>query len=292
MTLAAGTRLGPFEILAPVGAGGMGEVYRARDVRLGREVALKVLPAAVSSNAERLKRLDNEARSASSLNHPNIVTVYDIGESGGASFIAMEMVDGRTLREILTDGPLSPKRLLAIAAQLADGLAKAHGAGIVHRDLKPENVMVTREGHVKILDFGLAKLTQPEDPGRVTTAPTVSGATEPGVVMGTVGYMSPEQALGQALDFRSDQFSFGSIVYEMATGRRAFARGSSPETLTAIIREEPEPMAALAPLTPVPLRRIVARCLAKSPDERYASTRDLARDLQDFREHLVEGWGA
>jgi eukaryotic-like serine/threonine-protein kinase len=291
MTLAAGTRLGPFEILAPVGAGGMGEVYRARDVRLGREVALKVLPAAVSSNEERLKRLDKEARSASSLNHPNIVTVYDIGESGGASFIAMEMVDGRTLREILTDGPLSPKRLLAIAAQLADGLAKAHGAGIVHRDLKPENVMVTREGHVKILDFGLAKLTQPEDPGGVTTAPTVSGATEPGVVMGTVGYMSPEQALGQALDFRSDQFSFGSIVYEMATGRRAFARGSSPETLTAIIREEPEPMAALAPLTPVPLRRIVARCLAKSPDERYASTRDLARDLQDLREHLVEGWG-
>ncbi len=289
MTLAAGTRLGPFEILAPLGAGGMGEVYRARDVRLGREVALKVLPAAVSSNVERLKRLDNEARSASSLNHPNIVTVYDIGESGGASFIAMEMVDGRTLREILTDGPLSPKRLLAIAAQLADGLAKAHGAGIVHRDLKPENVMVTREGHVKILDFGLAKLTQPEDPSGPTAAPTVSGATEPGIVMGTVGYMSPEQALGNALDFRSDQFSFGSIVYEMATGRRAFARGSSPETLTAIIREEPEPIAALAPLTPVPLRRIVARCLAKSPDERYASTRDLARDLQDLREHLTEG---
>jgi TolB-like protein/Tfp pilus assembly protein PilF/predicted Ser/Thr protein kinase len=289
MTLAAGTRLGPFEILAPLGAGGMGEVYRARDTRLGREVAVKVLPAGLSSNPERLKRFDKEARSASSLNHPNIVTVYDIGESGGTSFIAMEVVDGRTLREILTDGALPPKMLLAIATQVADGLAKAHGAGIVHRDLKPENVMVTRDGLVKILDFGLAKLTQPEDPSGATAAPTVSGATEPGIVMGTVGYMSPEQALGKALDFRSDLFSFGSIVYEMATGRRAFARGSHPETLTAIIRDEPDPIGSLAPLTPAPLRRIVERCLAKSPDDRYASTRDLARDLQDLREELTAG---
>jgi eukaryotic-like serine/threonine-protein kinase len=289
MTLAAGTRLGPFEILAPLGAGGMGEVFRARDTRLGREVAVKVLPAGLSSSSERLKRFDKEARSASSLNHPNIVTVYEIGESGGTSFIAMEVVDGRTLREILADGALPPKRLLPIATQVADGLAKAHGAGIVHRDLKPENVMVTRDGLVKILDFGLAKLTQPEDPSGATAAPTVSGATEPGIVMGTVGYMSPEQALGKPLDFRSDLFSFGSIVYEMATGQRAFARGSHPETLTAIIRDEPEPLAALAPLTPAPLRRIVGRCLAKSPDDRYASTRDLARDLQDLREHLTEG---
>jgi serine/threonine protein kinase/tetratricopeptide (TPR) repeat protein len=267
----------------------MGEVYRARDTRLGREVAIKVLPAELSSNPERLKRFEKEARSASSLNHPNIVTVYDIGESGGASFIAMEVVDGQTLRDILAEGALPPKRLLAIAAQVADGLAKAHGAGIVHRDLKPENVMVTRDGLVKILDFGLAKLTQPEDPSGATQSPTVSGATEPGLVMGTVGYMSPEQALGKPLDFRSDQFSFGSIAYEMATGKRAFARGSAPETLTAIIRDEPEPIGALAPVTPAPLRRIVERCLAKGPDDRYASTRDLARDLQDLREHLVEG---
>ncbi len=289
MTLAAGARLGPFEILAPLGAGGMGEVFRARDTRLGREVAVKVLPAGLSSSPERLRRFEKEARSASSLNHPNIVTVYDIGESGGTSFIAMEVVDGRTLREILLDGALAPKALLSIATQMADGLAKAHGAGIVHRDLKPENVMVTREGLAKILDFGLAKLTQPEDTGEATAAPTVSGATEPGIVMGTVGYMSPEQAVGKALDFRSDLFSFGSIVYEMATGKRAFARGSHPETLTAIIRDEPEPLAALAPLTPAPLRRIVGRCLAKSPDDRYASTRDLARDLQDMREQLTEG---
>ncbi|MEX0880605.1 MAG: protein kinase [Thermoanaerobaculia bacterium] len=284
MTLAAGTRLGPFEVLAPLGAGGMGEVYRARDTRLGREVAVKVLPVGVSSDPERLKRFEKEARSASSLNHPNIVTVYDIGESGGASFIAMEVVDGQTLRDILADGALPPKRLLAIAAQVADGLAKAHGAGIVHRDLKPENVMVTRDGLVKILDFGLAKLTQPEDPSGATQSPTVSGATEPGLVIGTVGYMSPEQALGKPLDFRSDLFSFGSIVYEMATGRRAFARGSAPETLTAIIRDEPESIGALAPVTPTPLRRIVERCLAKGPDDRYASTRDLARDLQDLRD--------
>jgi serine/threonine protein kinase/tetratricopeptide (TPR) repeat protein len=289
VTLAAGTRLGPFEVLAPLGAGGMGEVYRARDTRLGREVAVKVLPSGLSSDPERLKRFEKEARSASSLNHPNIVTVYDIGESGGASFIAMEVVDGWTLRDILAEGALPPKRLLAIAAQVADGLAKAHGAGIVHRDLKPENVMVTRDGLVKILDFGLAKLTQPEDPSGATQSPTVSGATEPGLVMGTVGYMSPEQALGKPLDFRSDQFSFGSIAYEMATGKRAFARGSTPETLTAIIRDEPEPIGALAPVTPAPLRRIVERCLAKGPDDRYASTRDLARDLQDLREHLVEG---
>ncbi len=284
MTLAAGTRLGPFEVLAPLGAGGMGEVYRARDTRLGREVAVKVLPSGLSSDPERLKRFEKEARSASSLNHPNIVTVYDIGESGGASFIAMEVVDGQTVRDILAEGALPPKRLLAIAAQVADGLAKAHGAGIVHRDLKPENVMVTRDGLVKILDFGLAKLTHPEDPSGATQSPTVSGATEPGLVMGTVGYMSPEQALGKPLDFRSDQFAFGSIVYEMATGKRAFARGSAPETLTAIIRDEPEPIGALAPLTPAPLRRIVERCLAKGPDDRYASTRDLARDLQDLRD--------
>ena len=284
MTLSPGTRLGPYEILGPIGAGGMGEVYQARDTRLGREVAIKILPPEVSSNPERLKRFEKEARSASSLNHPNIVTVYDIGESGGTSYIAMELVEGQTLRDLLAEGALPAKKLLAIAAQVADGLAKAHGAGIVHRDLKPENVMVTKDGFAKILDFGLAKLTQPEDPSGATQSPTVSGATEPGLVMGTVGYMSPEQALGKPLDFRSDEFSFGSIVYEMATGKRAFARGSAPETLTAIIRDEPEPIGALAPLTPAPLRRIVERCLAKDPDDRYASTRDLARDLQDLRD--------
>ncbi len=288
MTLPAGTRLGPYEIVAPIGAGGMGEVYRARDTRLGREVAIKVLPAAVSADPERVKRFEKEARSASSLNHPNIVTIHDIGESEGASFIAMEVVEGSTLRDILADGVVTTKRLLAIAAQVADGLARAHTAGIVHRDLKPENIMVTTDGFVKILDFGLAKLTQPEDPSGATQSPTVSGGTEPGLVMGTIGYMSPEQAVGKPLDFRSDQFAFGSIAYEMATGKRAFSRGSAPETLAAIIRDEPEPIGSLSPLTPTPLRWIVERCLAKNPDDRYASTRDLARDLATLKDRLSE----
>jgi len=292
MALPTGTRLGPYEILGQIGSGGMGEVYRARDPRLGREVAIKVLPAPVSSDPNRLKRFEKEARSASALNHPGIVTIHDIGQSGGTAYIAMELVDGQTLRELLAEGALPTKRLLPIAAQVADGLAKAHGAGIVHRDLKPENVMVTRDGFVKILDFGLAKLTQPEDPSGATAAPTVSGGTEPGIVMGTVGYMSPEQALGKALDFRSDQFSFGSILYELATGVRAFQRGSTPETLTAILREEPAPIASTAPATPAPLRWIVERCLSKSPDDRYASSRDLARDLSDLRERLPEASGA
>ena len=266
----------------------MGEVYRARDARLGRELALKVLPMALAADAERLKRFEKEARSASALNHPNLVTIHDIGSSNGVEFIAMELVEGRTLREILADGALTSRTLFGIAAQTADGLAKAHGAGIVHRDLKPENLMVSKDGFVKILDFGLAKLTQPEDTSDRTAAPTVSGATEPGVVMGTAGYMSPEQALGRPVDFRSDQFSLGSILYEMATGKRAFERGSAPETLTAIIRDEPEPIGRLAPLSPAPFSWIVERCLAKSADDRYASTRDLARDLATLRDRAGE----
>jgi hypothetical protein len=292
MTLAAGARLGPYEILAPLGAGGMGEVYRARDTRLGREVAVKVLPEELSSDTGRLRRFEKEARSASSLNHPNIVTIHDIGTTEGVSYMAMELVDGATLRELLAEGTIPTKRLLAIGAQVADGLAKAHGAGIIHRDLKPENVMVTKDGFVKILDFGLAKLTQPEDSGGGTQAPTFSGGTEPGIVVGTVSYMSPEQALGKPLDFRSDQFSFGSVLYEMATGKKAFARASGPETMTAIIREEAEAIASLAPKTPPPLRWIVERCLAKEPRERYASTEDLARDLENLKSHVSEASGA
>jgi Tol biopolymer transport system component len=266
----------------------MGEVYRARDPRLQREVAIKVLPAPVASDPDRLRRFEKEARSASALNHPNLVAIYDIGEAAGVAYIAMELVDGRTLREMLAEGALPTRTLLSVGAQVADGLARAHAAGIVHRDLKPENVMVTPDGFAKILDFGLAKLTQPDASGDATKAATVSGATEPGLVMGTIGYMSPEQALAKPLDFRSDQFSIGSILYEMAAGRRAFARGSAPETLTAIIRDEPEPLASVGPTTPPPLRWIVERCLAKKPDERYASTRDLARDLANLRDRLPE----
>ncbi len=290
MTLSAGTRLGPYEVLSPIGAGGMGEVYRARDERLGRDVAIKVLPAELAESSERLKRFEKEARSASALNHPNIVTVYDIGSTDGTSWIAMERVEGETLRKLLAAGPMPLKKLLAVGTQIAEGLAKAHDTGIVHRDLKPENVMVTKEGVAKILDFGLAKLTTPTgQSGELTQSPTVSAGTEVGVVLGTVGYMSPEQALGEALDFRSDQFSFGSILYEMVSGKRAFARASAPETMTAIIRGEPEPLATAAPDSPVPLRWIVERCLAKDREERYAATRDLARDLARLREGLTEG---
>src|SRR5512144_2062596 len=213
----------------------MGEVYRARDSRLGRDAAIKVLPAALAADADRLKRFEKEARSASALNHPNIVTVYDLGTSDGVAWIAMERVEGETLRTLLAGGALPLKKLPSYAAQMADGLAKAHATGIVHRDLKPENVMVTKEGTVKILDFGLAKLTGPAgESGEHTQAPTVSALTEAGVVLGTVVYMSPEQARGEPLDFRSDQFSFGSILYEMITGKRVFARASAPETMVAI----------------------------------------------------------
>jgi WD40 repeat protein len=289
MTLPIGRKLGPYEVLSPLGAGGMGEVYRARDARLSREVAIKVLPADVAGDASRLKRFEKEARAASSLNHPNIVTIYDMGETEGLSWIAMELVGGVTLRHALSEGALPLKKLLSIAAQVAEGLAKAHAAGIVHRDLKPENVMVTRDGLAKILDFGLAKLAPLEGGSeKATQAPTVSAGTEPGIVVGTVAYMSPEQALGKTVDFRSDQFSLGSMLYEMAAGRKTFARASGPETLAAIIREEPEPLSAAAPATPVPLRWIVERCLAKDPEDRYASTRDLARDLSRLRDGISE----
>ncbi len=304
MTLETGSRLGPYEILAPLGAGGMGEVYRARDAKLGREIAVKVLPVGVSTDPGRRQRFEQEARAASALNHPAIVTIYDIGTSDGVTYIAMELVEGRTLRDLLAEQPIPIRKLLEIGAQAADGLAKAHAAGIVHRDLKPENLMITKDGFVKILDFGLAKLTseQPLDAaGREqaaasghpmarldqTAISTVLG-TEPGTVLGTVGYMSPEQASGQALDFRSDQFSLGAILYEMATGARAFRRKTSAETLVAIMREEPEPIGQVNPKAPGPVRWVIERCLAKDPEERYASTKDLARDLASVRDHLSE----
>jgi hypothetical protein len=284
----SGSRFGPYEILGPLGAGGMGEVFRARDARLGREVAIKVLPAELAHDAERLRRFEQEARAASALNHPSIVTVYDVGSVDGTSYLAMELVAGRSLRALLDQGAVPLRRLLDVSVQLADGLAKAHASGIVHRDLKPENVMISSDGFVKILDFGIAKLTAPGPGGEATGATTLDPGTVPGTVIGTVGYMSPEQASGQPVDFRSDQFSLGSILYEMGAGRRAFQRATSAETLTAIIREEPEPLGKLAPSVPAPLRWIVERCLAKDADERYASTRDLARDLKSVREHLSE----
>ena len=270
----------------------MGEVWRARDSRLAREVAIKVLPSELAADQERLKRFEKEARSASSLNHPSIVTIYEVGQAESVSYIAMELVEGKTLRELLLSGPLSIKRLLQIGTQVADGLARAHEAGIVHRDLKPENVMVTKDGLAKILDFGLAKLTHAgPGSGDQTNLPTQT-ATTPGVVMGTVGYMSPEQATGNPVDYRSDQFSLGSLLYEMATGTKAFQRKTAVETLSAIIRDEPEPVGTANSQVPPPLRWVIERCLAKDPEERYASTRDLARELATVRDHLSEAFSS
>src|SRR6266536_4119297 len=289
MPLSAGTRLGPYEVVSPLGAGGMGEVYRVVDKRLGRPAAVKVLPQSLLEHRERIARFEREARAASALNHPNIVTIYETGSGDFGYYIAMELVEGATLREILRAGPIPLRRLLPVAAQIAGRLAKAHEAGIVHRDLKPDNVMVTKDGFVKILDFGLAKLSYAgDDRSEDSRLATMTQATEPGVVLGTASFMSPEQASGRALDFRSDQFSLGSILYEMATGKRAFARGSAAETMSAIIREEPEPIGTVNPAVPAPLRWIVERCLAKEMKERYASTEDLARDLATLRDRLSE----
>src|SRR5262249_39414997 len=287
--LSSGSRIGPYEIVAPLGAGGMGEVYRARDSRLGREIALKVLPTDVAGDASRRSRFEQEARAASALAHPHIVTIHDVGESDGSVWIAMELVEGRTVRGLLVAGGLPVRRVLEIGSQVAEGLAAAHAAGIIHRDLKPENVVVSKDGYVKILDFGLAKLV--ESMPAAADAPTMAAGaspTQPGTVMGTVGYMSPEQAAGQPVDFRSDQFSLGSILYEMATGQRAFHRKTGVETLAAIVREEPEPMARLNPAVPAPLRRTIERCLANEPETPHASTKDLARDLESVRDHLSE----
>ena len=290
MTLPSGTRFGPYEIVAPVGAGAMGEVYRARDERLGREAAIKVLPPAFASDPESLRRFEKEARAASALNHPNIVTVYDVGFAKDGSYIAMELVDGKNLRELASGGPLPLPKLLDVAGQVADGLAAAHARGLVHRDLKPQNVLVTKEGRVKILDFGLAKQGRPPIEGLEAPGGAEPSLTTPGAIVGTVGYMSPEQARGEAADYRSDQFSLGVMLYELATGKKAFDRGSAIETLSAILRDDPE-LGELSAL-PGPFCWIVERCLAKEPEARYASTRDLASDLRSLAGHLSRPGGS
>src|SRR5512141_845897 len=240
MALASGSRLGPYEIVAPLGAGGMGEVYRARDPRLGREVAIKVLPSSFSQDADRLKRFEQEARAAGVLNHPNITAVYDLGSHDGSPYIVTELLEGETLRSRLSTGPLPVRKAIEYAVQIARGLAAAHEKGIVHRDLKPENLFVTKDGRVKILDFGLAKLKQAE-PGSEgeTNLPTGTAGTEPGVVLGTMGYMSPEQVRGKPADARSDIFSFGAIFHEMLSGRKAFQGDTAADTITAILTKEP-----------------------------------------------------
>ncbi|MFL6248452.1 MAG: protein kinase domain-containing protein [Thermoanaerobaculia bacterium] len=283
MQLVIGDRLEQYEILGPLGAGGMGEVYRARDTKLGRVIALKILPPELAGNAEALRRFEQEARAASALNHPNIVTIYDICVTENMAWIAMELIDGADLRTIAVKEPLTLKAALRIAVKLADGLAAAHERGIVHRDLKPDNVMITPDGFVKILDFGLAKQIR-----SITSDDTTIPHTSPGAVFGTVGYMSPEQTKGKEMDSRSDQFSFGVMLYEMLTRVRPFDRESKAETMAAIIRDEVPPPSDINEAVTYDLDRIVSRCLAKNPRDRYASTRDLARDLREIRDGLTQ----
>jgi serine/threonine protein kinase len=270
MRLQPGARLGQYEIASPIAAGGMGEVYRARDTRLGREVAIKVLPEELNRDAQRLARFEREARSSSALNHPNIITIHDFTSTDGESWLVMELVRGESLRDVIARGPLPVRKVLAIASGIADGLAAAHAAGLVHRDLKPENVMITSEGTAKILDFGLAKSFAILD---ATNTPTDVQVSRAGVVLGTATYMSPEQARGEAVDFRTDQFSLGLILYEMATGKNPFKRATPVETMAAILNDE-------VPRLEGQLGPIVERCLQKSPADRYGSTVDLAHDLK------------
>ena len=282
MTVATGTKLGPYEILAPIGAGGMGEVYRARDERLKREVAVKVLPASYSSDPDRLRRFEQEAQTAGGLNHPNITAVHDLGRHDGSPYIVTELLQGETLRARLSGGALPVRKATDYAVQIAHGLAAAHEKGIIHRDLKPENLFLTSDGRVKILDFGLAKLTQPEGPaGPQTNLPTAAG-TEPGVVLGTLGYMAPEQVKGKPADARSDIFAFGAILYEMLSGARAFHRDSAAETMSAILREEPPDLSATNKNVQPGLERVVRHCLEKNPEERFHSAHDLAFDLESL----------
>src|SRR5919199_654964 len=282
MSLAAGTRLGPYEIVAPLGAGGMGEVYRARDTRLGRAVAVKVLPASVSQDADRLRRFELEAQSTSELNHPNILTVFDVGEHDGTSYIVSELLEGETLREHMDGAALSVRKATDYAQQIARGLAAAHERGVVHRDLKPENIFVTTDGRIKILDFGLAKLRVRADASEAQTdVLTRKLNTDPGTAMGTVGYMSPEQAVGRAADHRSDIFSLGAVLYEMLTGKRAFHGETAVETLNAILKEDPPEFSAATnrALSPA-LERVVWHCLEKKPERRFQSASDVAFALE------------
>jgi serine/threonine-protein kinase len=277
--LAAGSRLGPYEIVAPLGAGGMGEVYRARDLRLGREVAVKVLPELSSKDPLRLERFEREARAVAALSHPNILAIHDYGSQGGVTYAVMELLEGETLRSRLARGALPWRDAVEIGAAIAEGLAAAHAKGIVHRDLKPENLFLTAAGQVKILDFGLARITPIPDSQSVTD-PYIPAETDSGTVLGTVGYMSPEQVRGQPADIRSDIFSFGCVLYEMVTGRRAFQHETAAETMTAILKDEPPDPTRSGEQIPVELARMIRQCLAKKPNQRFQSPLDLALGLR------------
>jgi TRAP transporter TAXI family solute receptor len=281
MPLASGTRLGPYQIVAPIGAGGMGEVYRAKDTRLNRDVAVKVLSPAFAGDPDRVARFEREAQAVAALSHPNIVVIHDVGNASGTTYVVTELLDGETLRARLKSGPLPARKAIECAVQLAHGLAAAHDKGLVHRDLKPENVFVQKDGQVKILDFGLAK-----DTTRVATSdddsqtPTATAATDAGTVLGTMSYMAPEQLRGQRVDGRSDLFALGAVLYEMLSGRRAFQRGTAADTMTAILTESPPDLTGRVDLLPAGLDRIVRRCLEKAVEERFQSARDLAFALE------------
>jgi eukaryotic-like serine/threonine-protein kinase len=289
MPLQPDSVLGPYRILNLLGEGGMGAVYRAKDTRLGRDVAVKILTAVTMSDHERLQRFEQEARATGMLNHPNLLTVYDVGNHEGTPFLVSELLEGETLRDRIARGPIPPRKAIDVAAQMAQGLAAAHEKGVVHRDLKPDNIFITREGRVKILDFGIAKLS-PTTNGDGPAFPMA--ATEPGMVLGTVGYMSPEQVRGEPVDQRSDIFSFGAIVYEMLTGERAFKRNSSIETLSAILKEEPPDLTDRLPNLPSALEKLVRRCLEKDRERRFQSARDLAFNLETMSAMSMPGTAA
>jgi eukaryotic-like serine/threonine-protein kinase len=278
MSVSPGSRLGPYEILSPLGAGSMGEVYRARDPRLSREVAVKVLPASLSSDPERLRRFEQEARAAGVLNHPNLTTVYDVGSHEGTVYLVSELLEGETLDDRLAEGPISPRRAIDYALQIARGLAAAHEKGIVHRDIKPENLFLTRGGRVKILDFGLARFAGAD--GLPDEQATTWAKTEPGLVLGTLAYMSPEQVRGHPPDARSDIFSFGAVLYEMVTSKRPFQGKSAADTISAILKEEPPEVSQADRPIPAALERIIRHCLEKQPEERFRSAHDLAFALE------------
>jgi tRNA A-37 threonylcarbamoyl transferase component Bud32/pimeloyl-ACP methyl ester carboxylesterase len=286
MPLASGARLGPYEILAPIGAGAMGEVHRARDTRLGRDVAIKVIASMHARDEERIARFEQEARAAGALSHANVCAVYDVGVHESSPFVVMELLEGESLRATIDRAPITTRRALDLAAQIAEGLSAAHGKGIVHRDLKPENVFVGSDGHVKVLDFGVAKLMHAEasdDPSATITM------TEPGLVLGTSAYMAPEQASGAHVDARADLFALGIVLFEMLTGQRPFVGVTPLAMMHAILRDEPKPLAALLPDAPPELARIIRRSLAKDPDRRIQTAKDVRNDLQDLQRELERG---
>ncbi|MGA7686602.1 MAG: serine/threonine-protein kinase, partial [Terriglobales bacterium] len=285
MALTSGTKLGPYEIQSPLGAGGMGEVYLARDTRLDRTVAIKILPSHLSSNLEAKQRFEREARAISSLNHPNICTLHDVGHQDGADFLVMEYLEGETLAERLLKGPLPPEQVLRYGIEICDGLEKAHKSGVIHRDLKPGNIMLTKSG-AKLMDFGLAKAVPMQQAPSSSLTMTISkpSANQPltsqGMIVGTFQYMSPEQLEGKEADSRSDIFALGAVLYEMASGKRAFGGKTQASIVAAILASEPQPISAVQPMSPPALDRVVRTCMAKDPDDRWQTAHDVKLQLE------------